>query len=157
MHYTERLEEHSTPLAQHFDEAGEDTSALNYYRMAAEHAARQYANVEAAAFYARAIEIAKRIGTAPGTLIRLFTAYGRILELSARHADVMENIQQMELLARQRGDRALELAGTMERAKQYAIPSPNYNPVAGIEIAKQALPLAHELGDREAEARLLWI
>ena len=56
--YADRAQELAPLLAHHFVESGEDERALKYYALAGDAAARAYANVEAAAHYTRAIEIA---------------------------------------------------------------------------------------------------
>src|SRR5690349_16913291 len=58
--YTGNLAEIAPLLAEHFAQAGDDPRALQYYSLAADTAAARYANVEALAHYAQALEIAYR-------------------------------------------------------------------------------------------------
>src|SRR3970282_3005120 len=62
----------------------------------------------------------------------------------------------MEALARARGDRALELAALMARATLRSTPTAAHDPARGQALSEQALALARELGDRTAEAKILW-
>jgi tetratricopeptide (TPR) repeat protein len=161
-------------LARHFAEAGDDVRALKYFTLAGDAASKVYANAEAIVHYTRALEIAKRTptprpspigessdgapaGIGEGVLLHLYLHLGRVLEISGRYDEAIANYTEMETLARARGDRPLELAALMELTKLRAIPSAKYDPPQGRVLAERTLALAHDLGDRAAEARVLWI
>lgn len=153
--YPERTEELSPVLAQHFILAGEDERALTYCKLAGEVAAHKYANVEAAMHYAHAIDIAKRIATA-AELGGLFSKLGRVLELNSQHAEALANYQAMDEWAQTHGDRAMQLAAKMSMATLYSTGSLLHNMALAEERSAECLALARELGDRVAEARILW-
>ncbi len=154
--YPDRLDELAPVLARHFDRAGKPDRALEYYTRAGDAAARLYANLEAAAHYTRALETAARGPHDTGQLRHLYLRRGQALELSGRHAEALENYHSMEMLARERGDRALELAALMARATIHATFTPAHDPAQGEALLAQALTLARALGDRASEAKLLW-
>src|SRR3990172_2622734 len=110
--------------------------------------------------YARALELATRsdapISVTSEQLIHLYLSRGHALELTGQYPEAWRNYEDMEALARARGDRALELASLSERAKIRATPTPLHNLAEGQALAEQALALARELGDRPAECKVLW-
>jgi len=147
-------------LAQHFYQAGDGERALRYFALAGDAAARVYANAEAEMQYARALELATR-GDAPISvtseqLVHLYLSRGHALELTGRYPEAWRNYEDMEALARARGDRALELAALMARATLRSTPTAVHDPARGQALSEQALALARELGDRTAEAKILW-
>ena len=79
--FPDDLEANAHRLAYHFAEAGDDERALKYYTMAAESAAEIYANAEAAAHYARAIDFAERSGVTDEKLSELRKRQAAMLEL----------------------------------------------------------------------------
>jgi tetratricopeptide (TPR) repeat protein len=147
-------------LARHFDLARDESRALKYYTLAADQAAQQYANVEAVAHYSRAIEIAKQQeSSAPlerDQILHLYSSLGRSLQLISRHADALQLYLNLNDLARQRGDKVIELAAVMERVPLHATPTPLQDPELSHELLKQALALAQASGDRSAEAKINW-
>jgi len=148
-------------LAEHFHQAGDDLRALKYFTLAGDAAARVYANAEARLHYTRALEIARRLAeptSLPGemSLQRLYIRRGRILELSGRYDEAVANYIEMENMARERGDRALELAALMARATVYAAPTSVHDASQSQALCEGALALARSLDDRAAEAKILW-
>jgi len=156
--YPDRVgsQELAPQMAEHFARAGDGVRALKYFSLAGEAAAHIYANVEAALHYARALDIARREPVAGEPLLHLYTRRGRVLELSGQYAEALANYNEMEALARERGDRALELAGRMARATIHSTFTPHFDPAQGQALSEQALTLARELGDRQAESKILW-
>ena len=108
--FDERLEEEAHRLAYHFGEAGDDEKALRYSVMAGEGAARLYANDEAVRHYARAVEIAQRVGSPSALLAGLHTKRGRTLELANRLDDALESYVEIEAKGLESGDKTLEHA-----------------------------------------------
>jgi tetratricopeptide (TPR) repeat protein len=154
--YPDRTEELAPVLAKHFYEGGETHRALRYFTRAGDVAANRYANVEAALHYAQALKVARREAKDSESLIYLYTRCGRALELSGQHEAALQNYHDMEALARERGDRSLELAALMARATLRSTPTAVHDPARGQALSEQALALARELGDRTAEAKILW-
>ena len=105
--FPDRLEEQAYLLAYHFEQGGSLQRALHYYRLAAEAAARVFANAEAAENYRHAIELAGELDLDLADLSGMILRRGRILEEGARFKEAIENYQELENLARDRGDRAV--------------------------------------------------
>jgi tetratricopeptide (TPR) repeat protein len=159
--YPDQREELAPLLAQHFFEAGEAARALSYFALAGKAAEQVYANAEAVMHYTRALEIAKTMPPAgqpdpENSLTHLYAHRGRVLQLNSQYLEAQRNYDEMQALAHERGDRPLELAALVECLILYATPTPLYDPQQGERIAKQALGLARELNDRQAEAKILW-
>ncbi len=161
--YPDRMDELAPLLGRHFDEASDDGRALRCYARAGDAAARVYANAEAVMHYTRALEIAKRATHLEGAshvdgeqLVHLYTGRGRALELSGQHDRALGNYSEMESLAQARGDRSMELAALMLCATLHSAPTSVHDPAAAQALAARALALARELGDRKAEAKVLW-
>ena len=154
--YADRIDEYAPQLGQHFDEAGDGLRALKYFTRAGDAAARVYANTEAAAHYSCALRIARRVDTSGDQFSHLYTSRGKALELNGLLAEALANYAEMETLARTRGDRTMELAALMARAKIHATPNPEQQPAQAHALLEQALALARELSDRAAECKILW-
>ncbi|HJS30243.1 MAG TPA: adenylate/guanylate cyclase domain-containing protein, partial [Anaerolineales bacterium] len=78
--YPEGLEENAHRLAYHFEQGRSVERALEYYRMAAEAAARVHANAEAADHYEHAISLAEGLDLDLAELAAIVLRRGRILE-----------------------------------------------------------------------------
>ena len=154
--FTDRVEEQASRLAHHFDEGRDFEKALKYYTLAADAAARLYANVEASTQYERAIALARQTSASNHHLIHLYTGNGAALQLLGRHDEAIANYEELEALARERGDRALEIAALLPLATVFSTYTTRFDPVKGEAVSKQALALAGELDDRQAEAKALW-
>jgi class 3 adenylate cyclase/tetratricopeptide (TPR) repeat protein len=157
--YPERLasRELAPVLAQHFYLAGDDPRALKYLTLAGDAAARVYANAEAALHYSRALDIAKRSPLTSGPeFIHLYTSYGQALELSIRHTEALAYYAELEALAQARQDKSMEFAAVMARAKIYSTPHQWHDAALAKTLLERALALAHDLGDRAAESKILW-
>jgi class 3 adenylate cyclase len=156
--FPERLTELAPRLAYHFAEGGQGASALKYYTLAGDRAARLYANQEAIRQYDQAIALAVAPGSraATETLIHLFLGQGRALELNAQNADALAVYQRMEALALERGDRALELAALIAQGTQYSTATTQHNQERAHVVAERGLDLARALGDGAAEAKIHW-
>jgi len=154
----ERAGELAAVLARHFAEAGDEPRALRYHSLAGAYAAQRYANAEAVMHYARALELAAADLAVPvAQLVDLYTRLGRSLELMGNYAAALANYEAMRADALRRGDRALELAALVLLAQTRSTPNPGFDAAAGVALSAQALALARELGDRHAEAKILWI
>jgi tetratricopeptide (TPR) repeat protein len=175
--HPEQLPELAPVLARHFNEAGDEARALKYFTQAGDEAARVYANVEAIAHYTRALNLAKAVSPDVAgvelllqrssdvagvellpqrSLQYLYTRLGRVLELSGQYPAAAHNYQEMESVAHEHGNRAMELAALMAHATIRSTPNPVYDPPQGQALLERARGLAHALGDRAAEAKLLW-
>ncbi|HJW83811.1 MAG TPA: hypothetical protein VJ754_05850, partial [Anaerolineae bacterium] len=144
-------------LARHFHEAGDYARGLSYSILAGDQAAAQYANAEAVTHYTRALDAAAQAACASADQLRhIYTRRGHMLELNAQDAEALVNYEEMEAVARERGDRKLELVGMAARATVYCKPTSVSDLARGRALSGRALDLAREMGDREIEARALW-
>ena len=154
--FPDRLAEFAPLLAHHFREGGDPQAAMTYYTLAGDTAFRLYANAEAVANYAEALELAQTVVASDESLLHLYTRHGRALDMLGRYDEADQNYLNMEAQGRATGNGSLELAGIATRATLYSIPSAIHDPLKGKRLSQEALALAREIGDHEAEARLLW-
>lgn len=155
--YPKSLDENAARLAQHYAEAGDDEKALEYARRAGDAAARLYANSEAIVQYRLALDLALKLGeSCKSQLVPLMTHLGRTLEISSRYKEAVALYEEMEKIAQERGDRALELNALVLQATLHSTPTPLYDIYQGNLLAQRTLALARELGDSQAEAKVLW-
>ncbi|MFQ5595789.1 MAG: AAA family ATPase, partial [Anaerolineae bacterium] len=154
--YGDQTEAIAVQLARHFVEAGLDDKALDYLIQAGDAAYRQYANTEAVAHYTRALAIGRRGETRSEQLIHLYSNRGRALELDATYDAALANYAEMAALAEERDDRALQLAALIAQTTVRAAYTPAQDLSQAEALSAQALALARELGDRVAEAQILW-
>lgn len=154
--FQERPEETAPLLAWHYLEAGEEAQALKYFSLAADAAFDRYANAEAVALYTQAVQLAQRLPLQREQLIHLYTRRGRALELSDSFAASAENYEEMEALARQRQDEALELAALIARATILVTANLSVDIRLGERLLIRARELAQRLGDTASEAKILW-
>jgi tetratricopeptide (TPR) repeat protein len=158
--YADRLDEFAAVLAQHYAQAGEDPKTLEYSIRAGDVAMRVYANGEAVMHYARALQVVKSQSDAGGNAValrKLYVKRGRALELLSHFDEAAHNYDEMHAVARELGDRAFELAALIACATIRSIPGSARDETRGRALADQALTLARELGDRAAQAKILWI
>jgi class 3 adenylate cyclase/predicted ATPase len=154
--FADRLAELAPRLGYHFAEAQDYERASKYLTMAGDAACRLYAHKEAIVSYDRALAMTLGLGDGSAQLAYLFARKGRALELNSQFAEALANYERMEALAKERGDRPLELSALI---LQGTIRS-NLNELLDRDIAKalceRALHLAQELGDEATEAKIQW-
>src|SRR5215210_4292407 len=91
----ERLErqgrgEFAELLSLHFLHAANADKAYRYSLVAGERAQAKFANVEAASFYRRALEVAPKLDLEPGELARVWESVGDVSELAGLYSDAEE-------------------------------------------------------------------
>jgi len=91
----ERLEgegrgEFAELLSLHFFHAGDAEKSYRYSLVAGERAQAKFANVEAAVFYRRALDLAPQLELDPAELARVWEAVGDVSELAGLYADAEE-------------------------------------------------------------------
>jgi tetratricopeptide (TPR) repeat protein len=145
-------------LARHFSLAGDRRRASHYLVIAGDAAFDHYANVEAASFYWQALEIAnaQEAEYDPQLMRHLFGRHGRALELTSRFDAALDNYRSMEATAQQHGDKALELAAVMARAKIHSTANMAQDLPQAVGLLERASALAHNLDDPVAEAKINW-
>jgi class 3 adenylate cyclase/tetratricopeptide (TPR) repeat protein len=77
-------------LSLHFFHAGELEKTYRYSLLAGERAQAKYANVEAAAFYRRALEVAPKLEPEPDGLAGIWESLGDVSELAGLYSDAAE-------------------------------------------------------------------
>ncbi len=154
--FPNRLEEFYPVLAYHFGEAG-DPRALKYSILSGDAAFQIFAIPEAMEFYRQALEYTNSGEISPEKLTHIYLRYGRCLELQSDFQAAQQNYEEMGVRARKEEDKPMLLAALMAGATAFAIPSPAQEIAMGQEMADEALSLAHELGNQEAEAKTLWV
>ena len=147
----ERLAEHAEALASHFTHGGVWPKAMDYSILAGDRAATAYANAEARAHYARAIEAAGKLAAAPDPAILacLHEKHAAILTALAEDEAAVAAYQQALELIRRSGDQRREshiLAGLSNVYNWY------HRPEQAMAYNDQALALARALGDQPSQA-----
>jgi tetratricopeptide (TPR) repeat protein len=153
--YPQRTDELAGLLARHFAESGDRERTLAYSVLAADAAFSRYAVSEAAAHYARAVEIAVD-GDQADRLIHLFLRLGRARELMDLYDEAVETYRRLEELGRARDDRDLELAGLVAGATSLVTPAGRQDIAEAERLATRALELARLTANRPAESKSLW-
>lgn len=161
--FADRLDEFYPILAYHFSRA-KDPRARRYATLTGDAAYRIFAIPEALSHYTLAINSLGYEQNQNGhdsslseDLAHLYSRRGRCLELQSEYIAAQENYAEMEVLARERGDRAMLLAALQVRATNYSLPSPARDPQKGQALAEEAFDLAQEMNDQKARAKVLWI
>ncbi len=144
-------------LARHWDEAGEAARAFDCYVRAGDAAARVYANVEALMAYDRALELSAALNLDREDVAHLYLRRGKTYELNAQHEAALANYEALEEIGRARADRALELESLLARIPIYGTPSERFDAGRATALIARAFELATALGDRAAQARVLWL
>ncbi|HET9672674.1 MAG TPA: AAA family ATPase, partial [Actinomycetota bacterium] len=84
---SETPEERAELLSTHFHLAGDFPEAWRFSLIAAERAAAAYANLEAAAFFRRAVEAGRRSDADPSEIRRTLESLGDVLERASHYAE----------------------------------------------------------------------
>ena len=154
--FSGRLAEQAHRLAHHFYEAGDGQRALKYSMMAGDSAAGMYAHEEAAGHYTRAVEAVGRVEPTDEEFIGAYAARGRTLELCGEFEQALENYRQLQTLAEELGNRALELAALIPQATVYSTSNSMFDGAKGRELSTKGRALAEALEDYGAESKILW-
>jgi tetratricopeptide (TPR) repeat protein len=159
--YPQRLDALSARLAHHFAEAGAGERALPYYVRAGDHAFAQYALLEAITNYSAGLDLmwkqpAGRSTINVETAKHLLLRKGRAFELRGEYDSALSTYEKMEQIASEHNEQHVLLAAQIARLVVIATPSTVHNTQQAIALADQAMALAKTLGDRAAEARILW-
>jgi predicted ATPase/DNA-binding SARP family transcriptional activator len=153
--YQGQTEEIAVQLARHFQNANAYNKAIRYLRQAGDTAARLYAHIEAIGHYHQAIQLANQTILSSEDLTTLYTRLGRSFELNSQFEQALATYDDMESLAHQHNDSAMELASLAARATIQGVPTYVHDPIRAREMGEQALRLAGEIGDQTAEAKIL--
>ncbi|MFO7742350.1 MAG: tetratricopeptide repeat protein, partial [Anaerolineae bacterium] len=138
-----RQEEIAVQLALHFHRAGDDRRAFRYFVLAAENAARAYANEEAVAHYTRAIELAERVSPDAISLVKLHRGCGLARETLGQFDQARADHKAILRIARAAGERSVEWRALIDLGKLWA--SRDYGQTR--VRFEQALELARRMDD----------
>lgn len=153
--YADRREEHAGEIGTHFAEAG-DPRATAFLREAGDRAMGLHAVEDALAHYTRALELARQAAADDEMLAPLFSAKGRAHELRGEFDQAATLYEEMERVARERSDVAMELQALARRVIVHGAPTSVRDLPKAQELLERALPKARELGDIAILARLGW-
>lgn len=143
-------------IAVHFEKGSLPDRALPYYICAAHQAARIYANHQAEGLYRRAMTLATQLDRPALELVHLYQSCGSVLELDGRYAEAIQVYCDLQSLARERGDQAMEAVAVAHLVTAYVQPTDQHNPELTGPLIERGLALAREIGDHHQESRLLW-
>ncbi len=125
-------------LSLHFHRAGAHEQAWRYSLLAGERAQSRYANVEAAEFYRRALDAARRLPELePGRVAAVRESLGDVCELAGLYTDAADAYRDARRLAGERPGLLLKEGVIRERLGRYAEALRWYR--RGLEAA-EALP-----------------
>jgi len=152
--YPERLADHYEELAYHFTQGEVWEKAMAYSMLAGDRAAEAFANAEAKAQYARALQAAAQVtpSVEPGTVARLYAKHGAVLMVLGEHGEAEAIYHRALDLMRQTADRHGEIALLVAVSEVYRR---DHREAAAVAAIEQALALARVLGDRASEALCL--
>jgi len=154
--FADRLEENAAVIASHYELADENKKALQFHRLAGDEAFRVNANREAIGHYSRAVELASSGTQDLDDISHLYFSLGRAFELTANYDQAIQTYADLRSLAESRSDEHLALQARLAQTTLRVTPTPLFDPVGGKSEAEQALQLARELNDPQAEAKMLW-
>ena len=154
--YGDQGDQVALQLARHFEAAGNDGKAAVYLACAGDAAFRLYAQDEAVAAYTRALEYGGQGVFDADQLSHIYLHRGRALELKTQYGLALQNYADMLAAAQKRQDRKMELASRIAAATLFSTPTPVVDAGKGQALSEEFLQLARRLGDRAAEARVLW-
>jgi tetratricopeptide (TPR) repeat protein len=149
--YANRLEELAPRLAEHFWQAGDAERALNYFRMAAENAARGYANAEAIDLYTRALGAA---GPDQPARIPLLQARGSLYDILGDFERALSDQEAAHAAAQENADLKAQWQSLVNLG--YLWSSRDYHKTG--DYYREAIALARQLEDRRLLAHSLnWL
>jgi predicted ATPase len=148
----ERSGEYPGLIAEHLEKAGDRERAVDYLTLAGRQAAAQYANLEAATYFSRAIELTERREVKRQA--QLLVAREAVYDLRGEREAQLADLKRLEAMAD-----GLDVAMQAKIASRRA----NYAGLMGdypatIEAAQQAIGLAQMAGETgmQAEGYLQW-
>jgi adenylate cyclase len=106
--HTGQLEEIAVQLARHFHQAGDYGRAFQYFTLAAERAARVYANDEAITHYTQAIEVGERVSPDVVAIAKLHRGRGLAYETLGEFERARADHEATLRISRAAGDRPVE-------------------------------------------------
>jgi class 3 adenylate cyclase/tetratricopeptide (TPR) repeat protein len=156
--YPDQINDLAAQLGFHYSQADNHELSLKFYTIAGDNAFKLYANSLAITHFHAALTEARTNPVDHLEQIQyLYNRIGRALELESRFQEAMEIYSEELTLARELESHPLELKALVSLGNIYTMASDIANPEMGETYANQALELAVELNDKEAQAQISWI
>jgi DNA-binding SARP family transcriptional activator/tetratricopeptide (TPR) repeat protein len=138
-----------------------DEPAFRFSVAAGSAAFSSYALQDALSHFDTAREVARRMQDSSEDvdielLERLYKQRGQALELNQDDEAAQTNYEEMREEGARHQNKTLELSALVLQSHLHGHYTGVFNPLKSRELAQEALVLARELGDREAEAHALW-
>jgi DNA-binding SARP family transcriptional activator/tetratricopeptide (TPR) repeat protein len=141
--YAGQLDELAVQLAQHFDLAGDNEKAFDYFSLAGERAARLYESGEAIRHYTRAIQLADQVVPEAGALAKLHSGRALAFERLGMFERARADHEMPLRIARTAGEGQVELIewralldlGKLWRSRDYSKARDYIE--AALELARQ--------------------
>lgn len=151
--FADRRVAHAAELAHHFSQGELWAKAMEYAALAGDRAADTYANAEAAAHYAHALDAAELLPSpAWGELSALHVKRGGILNRLGKYDEGIAHFERALALVRAHGDRRAEVEALLGLADLYY----NYHRAEPAQrYCDEALALGTALGDAALQAACL--
>lgn len=143
-------------LAWHYRQAGVADRAFHFAVLAGDRAAASYANADALAQYATAVDLLNEYEAPAEDVIHLYRARGRAIELTGDPDGAMANYEAMRALGRERQSAAIEVSALAAESVLLAIPTGKYNASEAQRLATEALAMARSSENHAAEAQIQW-
>jgi predicted ATPase len=154
--YGDQADEIAMQLARHYEAAGNEDKAIAYLITVGDNALRGYAYDEAINAYTRSLALGEQAGLDGTQLSHIYLRRGRALEFNKRYEMALENYARMLADAQNCQDREMELEAKLAACTLYSIPTPVADADKGKKLSEECLELARDLGNCEAEAKVLW-
>lgn len=154
--FAKDLDEYAALLAKHYAEAGDDAKTFEYARRGGEYAMGLSAYAEALMLYDTAVAVGRRLDIPTADLTEVHRKRGRVLELMGQYTEAVEAYRGLQALGQARGAPHMELTSLLALATLYIFPNNTQDLERGLEVNQEALALAQQLQDEEAQARALW-
>lgn len=154
MLFPDSADEQAAMLGHHFAEA-QDPRALRYLRAAGDRALRLHALEEAVMHYRQALALVRPDEEAKA-LEELHLRYGRALELRGEYTEALGLYCDLERIALERGDQAMEGEALAAQLVLHVNPTPFLDAARAAELVERTIELARARGDRPLLAKLLW-
>ena len=155
--FTLQPETIAVELGRHFSKAGDFRKAILYLQMAGDTALRVYAYAEAILHFRRSVDLIRQVDLPADQISLHYTKLGRALELNSEFVEAVDVYIELEALARQTNNLAIELTALAARLTIQSFPSSVQNLDTAIKDGRRALALAREIRDTATEAKILWI
>ena len=152
-HSSDRPGEYASLIAGHLEMAGQGYRAVEYLQQAGQQAGRRYANVEAVAYYTRALNLLP--DNHPLERFELLLAREKIYQITGQHEAESQDLAALLELSESSGDSYWRAEASLR--KVYFCNSTDDYP-SSISAAEETVRLAQEAQKPElaAEAKIMW-